>query len=90
VRTARRYLITGRVQGVGYRFFALDAGRREGLHGHVRNLADGGVEVEAEGDADALARFEAALWRGPSHARVDDIAIDDLAPSGRSGPFVIA
>jgi acylphosphatase len=90
VRTARRYVITGRVQGVGYRLFALDAGRREGLHGHVRNLADGRVEVEAEGDAGALARFETALWRGPSHARVDDIAIDDLAPSGRPGPFAIA
>jgi acylphosphatase len=90
VRTARRYVITGRVQGVGYRFFALDAGRREGLHGHVRNLADGRVEVEAEGDADALTRFEAALWRGPSHARVDDVAIDELVPSGRPGPFAIA
>jgi acylphosphatase len=83
VRTARRYVITGRVQGVGYRFFALDAGRREGL-------ADGRVEVEAEGDADALTRFEAALWRGPSHARVDDVAIDELVPSGRPGPFAIA
>ena len=90
MRTARRYVITGRVQGVGYRFFVLDAGRREGLHGHVRNLADGGVEIEAEGEAEALARFEAALWRGPARARVDDIAIDELAPTGRPGPFAIA
>lgn len=89
MRTARRYVITGRVQGVGYRFFALDAGRREGLRGHVRNLDDGRVEVEAEGDAAAVARFEAALWRGPSRARVDDIAIDELAPSGRPGPFAV-
>jgi acylphosphatase len=90
VRTARRYLITGRVQGVGYRMFAFDAGRREGLVGYVRNRADGRVEVEAEGADDALARFEAALWRGPSHARVDDITIDDLPPSGRSGLFTVA
>jgi acylphosphatase len=90
VRTARRYVITGRVQGVGYRFFALDAGRREGLLGHVRNLADGRVEVEAEGDAEALTRFEAALWRGPSRARIDAIAVDELTPSGRPGPFVIS
>jgi acylphosphatase len=90
VRTARRYLVSGRVQGVGYRMFALDAGRREGLHGHVRNLADGRVEVEAEGEAEALGRFEAALWRGPSHARVDDILIDDVAPTGRAPSFTIA
>ena len=90
VRTARRYIISGRVQGVGYRMFALDAGRREGLHGHVRNLADGRVEVEAEGEADALARFETALWRGPSHARVEDIAIDDVPPTGRTHSFTIA
>jgi acylphosphatase len=90
VRTARRYLITGRVQGVGYRWFALDAARREGLHGLVRNLPDGRVEVEAEGEADALARFETALWRGPSHARVEDIAIDDVPPTGRTQSFTIA
>ncbi len=86
----RRYVITGRVQGVGYRLFVRDAGRREGLFGHVRNLPDGRVEVEAEGDDDALGRFEAALWRGPALARVDDIVIDDLPPSGHPGAFVIA
>ena len=90
VRTGRRYVISGRVQGVGYRYFVLDAARREGIHGQVHNRADGRVEVDAEGDADALARFESALWRGPSRARVDDIAIDDQPPSGRAGPFTIA
>jgi acylphosphatase len=89
VRTARRYVISGRVQGVGYRMFALDAGRRENLAGSVRNLDDGRVEVEAEGDADALARFERALWRGPSHARVEDVAVDDVPPTGRSGGFFV-
>jgi len=90
VGTARHYLVSGRVQGVGYRLFALDAGRREGLHGWVRNLDDGRVEIEAEGAADALERFERALWRGPSRARVDAVAIDDLPPAGRSGPFTLA
>lgn len=89
MRTARRYVITGRVQGVGYRYFTLDAARREGLHGRVRNLDDERVVVEAEGEADALTRFEAALWRGPSRARVDDIVIDDVVPAGRSDPFTI-
>jgi acylphosphatase len=89
VRTARRYVISGRVQGVGFRMFAVDAGRRENLAGYVRNLDDGRVEVEAEGDADALTRFEAALWRGPSRARIDDIAIDDVPAAGRGGPFLV-
>ena len=56
----------------------------------MRNLPDGCVEVEAEGEAEALARFETALWRGPSHARVADIAIDDVPPTGRSHAFTIA
>jgi acylphosphatase len=90
VRTARRYLVSGSVQGVGYRWFAHDAARREGLHGQVRNLPDGRVEVEAEGTTDSLDRFEAALWRGPAHARVDDIAIDEVPPSGRTGSFTVA
>lgn len=90
MRTARRFVISGRVQGVGYRLFALDAARRDGLHGWVRNLDDGRVEVEAEGTADALARFERALWRGPSHARVEAVAVDDVPPSGRTTPFTVA
>ena len=49
----------------------------------ARNLADGRVEVVAEGDDESLLRLEAALWRGPSHARVEDIEVDSLAPSGR-------
>ena len=83
-------MITGRVQGVGFRWFTVDAARREGLHGWVRNLADGRVEVEAEGETEAMARFEAALWRGPSRARVDDIALDEIAPTGLTGPFTTA
>ena len=53
---ARRYLISGRVQGVGYRFFTLEAGAREGLGGFVRNLEDGRVEAQAEGE-------QTAMWR---------------------------
>ena len=62
---ARRYLISGRVQGVGYRFFILEAGAREGLGGFVRNLEDGRVEAQAEGEQTALDRFERALYQGP-------------------------
>lgn len=83
MRVARRYLVSGRVQGVGFRYFTLDIARREGLTGLVRNLPDGRVEVVAEGERDTLARLESALWRGPSHARVEDVDVESIAPTGR-------
>jgi acylphosphatase len=89
VRVARHYLVIGRVQGVGYRWFAVDAARREGLSGHVRNLPDGQVEITAEGDADAITRFEAALWRGPSRARVEHVQVTDTDPHGLVDGFTI-
>jgi acylphosphatase len=89
VRATRHYLVSGRVQGVGYRWFAVDAARREGLAGHVRNLPDGRVEVSAEGDATALDRFEAALWRGPSRARVEHVQVADTEPLGGLDGFSI-
>ena len=58
---ARRFLISGRVQNVGFRWFAESAAAREGVHGWIRNLPDGRVEAQAEGDAEALERFERAL-----------------------------
>ena len=86
---ARRYLISGRVQGVGYRFFILEAGTREGLGGFVRNLEDGRVEAQAEGEQAGLDRFERALYQGPAGARVEQVAVEDLIPTGRSRPFQI-
>lgn len=86
---ARRYVLTGRVQGVGFRWFTHDAAAREGIHGWVRNLADGSVEVVAEGDADAMRRFEAAVRRGPGGARVADVNVEDHAPAGRATGFEI-
>ena len=73
-------MVSGRVQGVGYRFHARDAAAREGLGGFVRNLSDGRVEVEAEGDREAMQRFERALWQGPPAGRVDAIAVEDVPP----------
>lgn len=87
--TARRYVISGRVQGVGYRFFARDAAAREGIHGWVRNLPNGTVEVHAEGDAEAMLRFEMALRRGPRSARIDEVIVDPAPPSGTWDRFRI-
>lgn len=68
---ARGYIVRGRVQGVGFRWFAQRTGVRLGLAGHVCNLADGGVEVHVRGTVEALAAFEEALRRGPPSSRVD-------------------
>ncbi len=86
---ARRYLVRGHVHGVGFRVFTDAAARREGLTGFVRNLADGRVEVLAEGERAALDRFERALHRGPPLARVDALRIDDVLPEGRAAGFRI-
>jgi acylphosphatase len=82
MRRARRFVVSGRVQGVGFRYFALDVARRENLTGIVRNLPDGRVEAIAEGDEESLQRFEAALRRGPSHARVEHMEVDSMPPTG--------
>ena len=87
--TGRRYVVSGRVQGVGFRFFARDAAAREGIQGFVRNLPDGAVEIEAHGDYDALIRFERAIRRGPTGARIDDVVVDPAPRSERHHGFRI-
>jgi acylphosphatase len=82
---ARRFLVSGRVQGVGFRAFVAEAAREAGLAGWVRNLGDGRVEVFAEGDAAALASLEAACARGPFLARVDQVEAAPAAPERRQG-----
>jgi len=80
MRVARRFLVSGRVQGVGFRYFTLDAARREGLAGSVRNLDDGRVEAVAEGELESMERFERALRQGPSMARVEHVMVDEIEP----------
>lgn len=89
MQVTRRYLVSGRVQGVGYRMFAADCARREGLSGQVRNLPDGTVEAVAAGDLESVTRFEAALWRGPSRVRVEAVDVTDTSPLGLTGVFAI-
>jgi len=71
-----RAIVQGRVQGVGYRWFARDVGRRLGVKGCVRNLPDGTVEVEAVGDREVLERLIGQLRRGPGFAYVTDVDCD--------------
>ena len=86
---ARRYVIGGLVQGVGFRFFTEDVALREGISGFVRNLGDGRVEAVAEGEAEAVARFERAIHQGPPASRVDVIDVEPIPPSGRSVGFQV-
>ena len=84
MRVRRRFVIAGRVQGVGFRWFTHDVAAREGVDGWVSNLPDGRVEAEIEGEIEAVDRVEAALRRGPAASRVDEVNVDERAPAGRS------
>lgn len=68
-------IIKGRVQGVGYRVFALEAARKFDVSGWVRNLPNGSVEVEAFGDEVILTDFLTELYKGPINGHVEDIDI---------------
>ena len=89
MRIARRFVISGRVQGVGFRWFTKDVAAREGVTGWVRNLPDGRVEALAEGDADAVTRVERLLHHGPPGARVQSVNAITEEPSGAYRDFAI-
>ena len=86
---ARRFIISGFVQGVGYRFFAMRAAARHQVYGTVRNLPDGRVEVLAEGDRDAMDLFKNELVAGPTFAEVSGIEETDEQVTGRYRDFRI-
>jgi acylphosphatase len=82
---AYRYLVRGRVQGVGYRYFVLRQADTLGVTGFARNRADGTVEIVAEGSDGALADLEARLKEGPAFAEVDDVEREAIDSRGDSG-----
>jgi acylphosphatase len=77
---ARRYIVSGRVQGVGFRAFAERHASRLALAGWVRNLAGGGVEIHAQGSSQALSEFEGYLRSGPAWSEVRSLDIHEAAP----------
>ena len=89
MRLARRYLLSGWVQGVGFRYFTQDAAAREGVYGWVRNTPDGRVEIEAEGEAGAIERFEHRIRHGPPGARVDHVDQVETLPGHHNSGFDI-
>ena len=75
---AARWVVEGRVQGVGFRWFVARQAHAAGLRGFVRNLADGRVEVVAVGPQEALATLEARLHSGPPAAVVERVERADI------------
>lgn len=89
MRIARRFVISGRVQGVGFRWFTRDVAVREGVTGYVRNLPDGRVEALVEGDAESVTRVERLLRQGPPGARVQTVNALTEEPGGAYDDFSI-
>ena len=83
--TARRAVVRGVVQGVGFRFFAQRSARALGVRGWVRNRADGCVESVAEGDETAVAEYLARLERGPIGSRVEGVDVESIDPVWAEG-----
>ena len=77
-----RLIIGGRVQGVGFRYFVKEHAKQLGIHGYVKNMPGGNVEVDAEGDQEKLDKFLVTCRQGPSYANVDSFQISDIPVYG--------
>jgi acylphosphatase len=86
---ARRFLVRGRVQGVGFRWFVEREAHMLGIAGWVRNNHDGSVEVLAQGTRDQLAGLHGRLREGPRAARVDAVEVSDAPPVAGLSSFRI-
>jgi acylphosphatase len=89
MRVARKFLIRGEVQGVGFRFFAQRAAARHQVLGYVRNLDDGRVEALAEGTAESVEAFKHELATGPNFSVVENVEEINLEPTGHYSLFRI-
>jgi len=79
--------VSGRVQGVGFRYFVRAEALRQGLTGYAINLADGRVEFLLQGEADAVDQVVDSIRRGPRHARVDNVSVDPARDLPAHGEF---
>lgn len=89
MKIARKYLISGQVQRVGFRFFAQRAAARHQVTGYVRNLADGRVEAVAEGTLEGVEGFKHDLATGPVHSLVEQVEELSIDPTGSYSSFRI-
>jgi acylphosphatase len=88
-RVARKFLISGDVQGVGYRFFAQRAAARHQIVGYVKNMPDGTVEAFVEGPAVSVEAFRHDLATGPRFSMVAQVEEINLEPTGQYSSFRI-
>jgi len=88
--TRRGFRVTGRVQGVGFRFWTRRVAEELGLEGSVRNMPDGSVEVQVVGPSEEVSRLRAALGTGPPAGRVTRVETIPADPSMRHRGFVIS
>jgi len=86
---ARRYVVRGRVQGVGFRWFVEREAHLLGVSGWVRNNADGSVEVMAQGTPEQLAGLHGRLREGPRASRVDAVEVSEAEPQSGLSSFRI-
>lgn len=85
----REYLIRGKVQGVGFRFFVSRCAVNIGVRGSVRNLSDGRVKVIAEGELSLISDFEKIVFKGPPKARVEDVEVFEIQAIANRKSFSI-
>ncbi|MCU0611092.1 MAG: acylphosphatase [Candidatus Eisenbacteria bacterium] len=83
----RRIIVRGRVQGVGFRWFAFRRARSLGLAGWVRNDDDGSVQIEAQGESEALAALESQLWEGSRLSHVQLVEWQEIPVQAESDEF---
>jgi len=86
---AKRYIVRGRVQGVGFRWFVEREAHMLGIAGWVRNKHDGSVEVLAQGTRDQLSGLHSRLREGPRAARVDAVEVSEASPTSELSSFRI-
>lgn len=86
---AKHFLVRGRVQGVGFRWFTQRTAARLNVVGYVRNRPGGEVEVRAQAEESVLAHFKQELSRGPQGARVSEIIEEDLPVTPDYSEFLI-
>lgn len=87
MRVARKFTISGFVQGVGFRFFAQRSAARHQVWGYVKNLKNGSVEAYAEGSAETVEAFKQDLTAGPTYSKVKEIEEIVLEPTGLYSSF---
>jgi acylphosphatase len=88
-KIAKRFIVKGSVQGVGFRYFTVNIANKIGVNGYVENLYNGDVEVYAIGAKEQLEEFKHNLLKGPSFGRVDDIVESDAQADNNITSFQI-